>query len=245
MRIRNNVTGTTPEVVHSPETGAVWEWLLRLYRRSSAPRPEPSDDLTIITWNNQVDSPLEECLRKRGSRYLVGGKELVVWNNLQKFRICAELLATVDAEYVMGLDASDVLFLGDERAVVEKFRRYGCDLLYNGERRFFPDYPLPACQESKRFQDGVGRGEFRFLNSGAWVGRAEFCRKFFGDCTAYRAWERFDTFGHPHLYNSDQFVVGREFMRLHPQIQVDYGCEVFANTAAVRESELSVVWRWH
>jgi hypothetical protein len=239
MIIRNNLTGTYPSVIHAPDTTKLWDQINENFFSSRIPIAKVYKNLTIITWNNFKSSPLESCLLKKQIPFLALGKDLTIWNNLQKFKLNLEAFNLQTTPYYMGLDAHDVLLLGEIDYIVEKFESLNCDLLFNSESFFYPDFPINYYQNNKFFQQSKSNSKYRYLNSGAWIGRRDFCMKFFAECQKIRIWEMFDCSQYLKLFNCDQSVVHSMFQKYYPKVKLDYNCEVFFNIANISEHELS------
>src|SRR5688572_19473969 len=114
MIVRNLLTQTTPAVLHCngnpPEWRPHWPGIIDAFF-AEAHRPcDPVPELTVMTWNSRPEkSLLERCLDARGIPHLVLGKQVTRWRPYVKLFLNAEALAHVDTEYVMAMDASDVL----------------------------------------------------------------------------------------------------------------------------------------
>lgn len=243
MFIKNNVTGSYPLVIHAPDESEIWHDIMRRFNAMPCHEATNSDQLLIITWNNFKTSPLEECLEKRKIPFKAMGKEVTVWNNLQKFNLNLDAIKYSNCKYAMGLDAHDVLFIGDPAEAVRRFEETDCDLLFNCETNFYPDFPIDYYVENKAFQTKVGKGKYRYLNSGSWIGKSEFCKEFFEECRKVRLWEMFDCTGRLNLYNCDQSVVHSIFKKYHPRVQLDYSCRIFFNISLIDRSEIGFL-KW-
>ena len=240
MIIKNTITGRFPLVVHAPdlESNEIWKNLYDCFFHLSCCPAKLSDDLTIITWNNLETSPLEKCLQFKSIPYKVLGKDLLIWNNLEKFKLNILALSKIKTKYVMGLDSHDVLVLGSPLDIVKKFETMNCDLLFNSETYFYPDLAKEYYIIAKKFQDKVGNGKYRYLNSGAWIGKLDYCKFFFEKCIGIRIWELFDCSDCLKLFNCDQSVVHSIFMQCHPRVMLDYNCEIFCNLARTEKKEI-------
>jgi len=239
MLITNNITGESPKVIHAPDVSAIWSDMCRRFFSAQHKPAKIDDRLKILTWNNLESSPLEQCLEVRSIPYEVLGKHLVTWNNLQKFHLNLECLHRNKNEYFMGLDAHDVLVIGEPAEVIEIFQEFDCDMVFNSETYFYPNLQIPYYQDNKRFQDTIASNKYRYLNSGAWIGKREFCLDFFNDCSKIRIWELFDCTSCLKLFNCDQSVVHSVFSKYHPSVVLDYDCKIFNNIALISAEEIS------
>jgi hypothetical protein len=82
----------------------------------------------------------------------------------------------------------------------------------------------PNCADFKEFEDsiaGAQASEFRYLNSGAWVGRTEFCREFFAEAVRTEPVRE--------APEADQGVLKQLFKKYYPRVQLDYRSSMFQN----------------
>lgn len=240
MLVKNELSDTFPVVFHSPDLNRAWDLLrLKFFSVDHAPVFLP-ECMSIITWNNLEKSFLERSLEAMNIPYILKGEGIKTWNNLMKFRLTLEAISSSDSEYFMGLDSHDVIFVGEPSEALSRFKSLGCELLFNGEMRFYPDLPIEYYQKNKAFQDHIGKSSiFRYLNSGAWIGKRDFCLAFFKECMDIKVWEIFDCSRQEKFYNCDQSAVHEMFRKYNPKVKIDYGSEVFCNMAFFKECDIS------
>jgi hypothetical protein len=241
MIVRNLLTQTTPAVLHRngnpPDWRPHWPGIVDAFF-AEAHRPcDPVPELTVITWNNLPEkSLLERCLDVRGIPHLVLGKQVTRWRPFVKLFLNAEALAHIDTEYVMGLDGSDVLMVGCPRRVLAAFKAMDCDILFSSERNSYPKAPFLY-----EFEKSIGEGPYRHLNSGAWIGRTEVCRRFFEECVKEDNSDILAAHPAKHVVADDQGVTRKVFRRYYPAARMDYRCELFQSMFKVPvEGELSI-----
>ena len=240
MLLINHITGGSPKVIHAPDVSPIWDNMCRKFFSVRHQPVKIDDRLKILTWNNLELSPLEKCMDLRIIPYEVLGKHLVTWNNLQKFYLNIDCLNRNKNEYFMGLDSHDVLLIGEPTEIVEAFEEFDCEMVFNSETYFYPNLPIPYYQENKQFQDLIANSKkYRYLNSGAWIGKREFCLDFFNDCSKIRIWELFDCTNCLKLFNCDQSVVHSMFAKYHPSVILDYDCKIFNNISRISNEEIS------
>ena len=238
--IINTINKTAPSVIHAPDESEIWNKLVKLENLSDK-KFKNHDDLLILTWNNFKTSPLEECLIKRNLSFEALGKDINIWNNLNKFTLNLEAIQNSNKKYIMGLDANDVLVVRDPKFIVDEFEKNDCELMFNAESFFYPNFmDIRYYLENKKFQDSIGKTKYRFLNSGSWIGKRDFCLKFFEDCSNIRIWEMFDCTGRMKLFNCDQSVVHSVFKKYYPKVQLDYFCKIFFNIALINPNEIKI-----
>jgi hypothetical protein len=242
MIVRNLLTQTTPAVLHCngnpPEWRPHWPGIVDAFFAEAHQPCDPVPDLTVMTWNSRPDkSLLERCLDARNIPHLVLGKQVTRWRPYVKLFLNAEALARVETEYVMAMDASDVLMVGCPGDVLAAFKAMGCDLLFSSERNSYPKAPFLY-----EFEKSIGEGPYRHLNSGAWIGRTEACRRFFEECAREDNSDILAAHPAKHVVADDQGVTRKTFRRLHPLARLDYHCEIFQSMFKVPvEGELSIV----
>ncbi len=228
LRITHALFGTHPIAVHCPgPLSARWhhfyESLLSQPRRKCR-----SQRVTVITWNSgeRIERPnkpcgvLEASLQRLGVEVVVLGQDAQPWRNRDKLALTAQALQRIDTPYVMGADSCDVAFLDAPRIAVERFaKHFDCSLLFNGTgSRCWPELP-----ELVRFQSSLplapmAKGR-HWINSGLFIGKTEFCRKYFRALAAAEPVRGYAA--------SDQAVVMETFPQWYPQVQIDYFSQIF------------------
>jgi len=285
MYVDNLITGTSPLIVHAPglhhsmkknyihmAINPYWMPIVKKWEReaSNLCRKESKDELTIITWNSTgVKGYCEESLEKLGVDYLVVGKDVKNWLNVNKFTAVLEIIDSLTTPYVMALDSFDVIVLRDPYEAVDKFKKMDCDMLFNGEKNYYPEYGLMATgnyeitDKWKDHEIRLAKSEWGFLNSGAFIVKTKFYKEFLLKCL-----ERYDTLKNNaqslplpkdpvykkypdyKIRNSDQLIVHWMFYDYYPRIKIDYKMEIFFNTVhtSLSKSKLTIqdsLFTWH
>jgi hypothetical protein len=227
MQVKNLITGGSPSVLHRNGNPAAWQarWTQLVNDFFSEPieRCETSAELTVLTWSNRpVKTVLERCLDRWGVPYVTLGQQVPKWRPDMKVFLNADALTRVTSEYVLALDADDVLLVAPPRKIVADFRTFDCDIVFSGEKNSFPRVPY-----IEEFERSIAQSVYCHLNSGAWIGTTAACRRFFRDCLD-------EDYGdivvaHPitHVMCDDQGVTRKTFRRYHPTAQIDYQCRLF------------------
>ena len=143
----------------------------------------------------------------------------------------------------MGLDSHDLIVFGDPNLCLERLLKMDCDLVFNAELNFFPDYPISYFRDCKQFEQSLNEGIFCYLNAGAWIGRRDFCLKFFSECDTIKLWQMFDCRNYNLLFSDDQSVVHGMYKKYYPKVKLDYRCEIFQNIAKVTD-EVIISCKW-
>jgi len=213
-------------------------------------RKETKDNITIITWNNTgIKGCCELSLDKLGLDYLVLGKNIRNWRNINKITSALEVIDSIKTPYIMALDCFDVIVLRDPYEAVEKFKAMDCDMLFNGEKFFYPDYGLMATgyysitDKWKNFEANIEKSAWKYLNSGALLAKTEFYKEFLMNClqrynTLNEERESFplpkDPFYKKYpvykISDSDQLIAHWMHYDYYPKIKIDYQMKIFFNT---------------
>ncbi|OAI57713.1 hypothetical protein AYO47_01595 [Planctomyces sp. SCGC AG-212-M04] len=221
----NRLFGTTPIVVHAPgPLSDGWRFFAEgVFESPIAPTPS-RHSFTLITWNGD-DRPakpnglLENNVARFGVAPLVLRSGSTPWKNIAKLALTAKALEQIDTEFVIGLDSADVLVLAHPDEIVDRFiRHFSCDLVFNATgSRCWPERPAYVLFESNLPEAAGAKGR-HWLNSGAFVGRTDFCKQYFA--AAADAAERGEFVG-------DQDVIKAIWPDWHPQVHVDYRSLIF------------------
>lgn len=227
MQVTNLITGGTPSVLHRNGDPAAWRmrWpqLVAEFFADSQQPSGASVDLTVLTWNNRpTKTLLERCLDRWGVSYLVLGEDLPKWRPDMKVYLNAEALARVQTEYVLALDADDVLVVSPLRDVVASFQAFECDIVFSGEKNSYPEVAY-----LEEFERSIAESSYCHLNSGAWIGRTSACLRFFRDCLDEHRHDLLADQPSLHVLRDDQGVTRKTFRRYHPATKLDYHCRVF------------------
>jgi len=237
MLVRNLVTGTTPRVLHRngnpAEWKTAWEQAVAAFFAETREPSEPCPELTVLTWTNRPQkSLLERCLEQWGIPCRVLGRRLPVWRNDMKLYLNVEALDQVASEYVMALDADDVLVVASARQMLETFRSFDCDIVFSAEKFCWPRVPFLAT-----FEEALAESAYRYLNSGAWIGRTEVCRRFYRDCLEEDNGDIVAVHSTAAVFCDDQGVIRKTFQRYYPAARLDHDCRLFQSLYEVLPGE--------
>jgi len=265
VHIDNLIFGSSPLIVHAPgltrnskkmfiHRALNQYWMpivINLEKKEpDGCRKETKDNITIITWNNTgIKGCCELSLDKLGLDYLVLGKNIRNWRNINKITSALEVIDSIKTPYIMALDCFDVIVLRDPYEAVEKFKAMDCDMLFNGEKFFYPDYGLMATgyysitDKWKNFEANIEKSAWKYLNSGALLAKTEFYKEFLMNClqrynTLNEERESFplpkDPFYKKYpvykISDSDQLIAHWMHYDYYPKIKIDYQMKIFFNT---------------
>ncbi len=242
---RNN-----PIVIHAPGNAVsthAWVKIESAFFNTAPRNIGAIDDLTIITWNSGTDfryysgvvdlnkqlGKFEKSLAHLGIPFISLGSQIRErWKNKYKLRLTLDALKSINTKYVFCADSADVLLLDDPALMVEKFSSMDCGILFNGEMLPFrrPYSPLegPMVEEWESFENTVGEGKFRYLNSGAYVGKVDELKKILDYCVNVDinlavSEQKINE----EAILSDQVIFKCAFLKFYPIMRIDYHCKIF------------------
>lgn len=192
-------------------------------------------DLTVYVWNSKVKSEryekntkqlgiCEKSLEALSIPYVTLGSEYSSkWINLNKIQCGFEALNNVKTEYVLMLDSSDIIVFSNIKNSFEEFKNDKHDVILNADMAHWPKaYPSD-------FEDKVGRGLFRYLNSGAILGKSEVLFNIYDDLLhldmySFKGIDRQLDYC---IETDDQIRWKHIYHRYYPAMIVDYYCQYF------------------
>jgi hypothetical protein len=226
LTIEVQAFGTRPGVIHAQ--GGRWHkphWapIRDAFFQSGRSRQATPAPLTILTCNNGHPAlgRFEKSLDHMGLDCMVTGAGIVPWiNSRDKPRVLAAAARSVTTPYILYADSRDAILIQPPGIVLQRFLdHFSCDLLFGGDLLSFP----PAA-EMKRYEDELAGSEsspFKYLNAGAWIGRAQFVAEFFEAACQCDPW--------PGAPQSEQGIVRKLLPHYGRRIGIDYRCEIFFN----------------
>lgn len=131
------------------------------------------------------------------------------------------------ADYLLFTDCRDVLFLTEEREILEKFEASGSRLLMSAEQGCWP-----PDRELAEFFHGKDKNGYNYVNAGQYIGTWEQvyeCNKFLLD--HYRG-------SHPGADNSQGWWMWAK-MRGELDFVLDSGCQVFQSMSGGAQDQLN------
>lgn len=234
----NLIFDTRPIVVHAHGRHSykpLWPPIRERFFASPARRIGALPNLTILTWNNghQAMGLLEKSLDHLGVPYLVLGQGIENWiNSRNKPPLTLEATRNITTKYVMGVDSRDAIFVDDPQLLVDRFEKdFDCELVFSADRINWPN-----CSSFREFEDalpGAQESEFKYLNSGAWIGKTDFCREFFAAAV--------ETQPVKEAPEADQGILKQLLPAYHPKVQLDYRCALFQNIGFVFNPILQIL----
>ena len=251
-------TGTSPIIIHAPGQsvkGILWDALERRVPQKQC----HIHDLTIVTWNSgngrssrngrytnrsKLLGRFENSLEKLGVPvHVLGLDSGFSWRNSHKIPLTLKFIESVTTKYLMCCDSSDVIALDSPQIALDRFLQMECEVLYNGEMFPFrsPHSRLygELTKEWEVYEESIGRGPFKYINSGAFIGRTDTIQEVYQRSSKVdvemQIWLRRVN---DDIVNSDQARLKCVFPEMYPRMQVDYDCEVFQTICGVPDIKI-------
>ncbi len=186
-------------------------------KKKAFSRPENLD--IVLCWNKTIKPYTAQCLEHLGiTDYVVLGQRIIDWKNVYKLNLVLDYLKTrCKTEYVLHLDATDVLLVDDPQILLDRFLQYyNCGVLFNAEVHCHPNDDFS--HEAKLFEEKTYSQKHRHLNSGCYIGRKDAIIKVLQEAIAIlpRSYG-----GNSKINQDDQRIVRIVHKNLYPLIQID------------------------
>jgi len=211
------------------------------------------NELDILVCNNQRSQYMTEIsLDIVGCEYHKLGTR-IKWHswhsNGLKLKLCYEYLKESKKEYAMHLDGRDVIILDTPSKILDRFKIFDCDMLFNAEAVYYQkvyDFDNGKTlhntireKEEKLYKEDAYKFKSRsynnglyYLNSGCWIGKRSFVLKILKECVDYY---------NKYRYSCDQALMHKKFYEYYPQIQIDNKGDIFQCMYKANESDLRSV----
>lgn len=216
--VHNLHQNTFPYVHHCPldVPEEIWHDLVRVRGSSSHSLNKPND-LTIITFNNTNEKMLlENRLDASNTEYVLLGKEVEKWTNPHKIELLKDFLPSVKTEFILVLDCCDVIISSDLSKIIDDFKTFNCNVLYNASSVVYP-----AEIHYSSIEKIICNDFFNHLNSGCFIGYKDYCLELYTE--AYKFEDKI-TVEH---YYSDQIRLKALYVQRYPEIKIDSNCKIF------------------
>jgi hypothetical protein len=236
--LKNLTFGTFPSVVHAQgphDHKPYWQPVRDKFFASETRKLKVPANLTIITWNNghEAMGVFERSIKHLGLSCIVLGEGITNWvNSFHKPLLTYKALQSIQTEYILGVDSRDAILLQDPQIIVDLFEtKFNCDLVFSADLINWPNMAV-----FRKFENACAAGmntQYRYLNSGAFIGKTEYCRSFFEKATKIKPI--------PEAEKADQGIFKQLFQEEYPKVQLDYHCTMFQNIGFVWQKTLEVI----
>jgi len=159
---------------------------------------------------------LEHRLDSSNTEYALLGKEVEKWTNPHKIELLKNFLPSVKTEFVLVLDCCDVVISSDLSKIIDDFKTFNCNVLYNASSVVYP-----AEKHYSSIEEIICDDFFNHLNSGCFIGYKNYCLQLYTE-----AYEFEDEITKEHHY-SDQIRLKALYVKKHPEIKIDSKCKIF------------------
>jgi hypothetical protein len=235
--LRNLDFNTSPSIVHAQgphDYKPYWQPIRDHFFGTQQKKLATPTNLTIITWNNghEAMGVFEKSIAHLGLDCVILGNGIENWvNSIHKPMLTNEALQNIKTEYILGVDSRDAILIDNPQLIIDQFlENFNCDLVFSADLLNWPNLA-----EFKKFEDKCAEGKnsaYRYLNSGAFIGRTSYCCHFFGESVKLQPVKQAE--------RSDQGIFKQLFQTEYPKVQLDYHCIMFQNIGFVRHKSLEI-----
>ena len=191
---------------------------------------EIPNNLQIVTCsNNEENSILIRQLRINRIPYINVVPQYCQWDNRDKIKYIIDALDRVTSEYVLILDANDVLLEDNLIMTLKAFIDSGKRLIYNATRSNYPEVRIGIVKDFKK------RGKFRYFNAGCCIGYTEYAKKF------YRHALKYIDIDNP--WKSEQYIIRHAFRDRRRYVDFDWQCKIFQTVAGCIVLKKDNIWK--
>ena len=183
-------------------------------KKNAFVRPENLD--IILCWDKPNKPYTAKSLDYLGiTDYVILGQGTENWQNVFKIDLVLEYLTKeCKTEYILHLDAADVLICDDPQILLNRFlEEFNCGVLFNAETE--SHWPNEVQSEEVEFEKNTYSGKYCHLNSGCFIGRRDATIKMMQEAS------RLLKNGHSVLSYDDQNIVRKAHMNLYPLAKID------------------------
>lgn len=180
-------------------------------------KPYNVDIVSVITpsYLNDDNTALDYQLRLNEISYINPAKKHIgKWTNSKKVAYIIKGLKQCKQEYVLVLDGADVCVMSDLTDIVERFKTYKKDIIFNATVWHYPKVEIDNVEDRKQY------GKYCYLNAGCCIGKKEALIKFYEECYRLIRQER-------RKNPSEQFYVRQVFDKHKDKVFFDYECKIF------------------
>ena len=174
----------------------------------------PTDKLTVVTATNKdTIGLLLPQLRKSNIEYINLVPQGCEWDNTMKIPYILEALDEVQTEYVLILDAFDVILDQDNNDIIDRFLLFNKQLVYNATKNNHPKMQIDTIENRESL------GPFKYFNAGCCVGYTSYAKVFYQKCLELK--NVIDP------TKSEQLIIRKAFDTEQENICIDNECKIF------------------
>lgn len=165
-------------VLHFPGTGMEYEDSRHIIADTLMLKFSVSEDIEIISvmdepcWKHSI---LRKQCENNGIKILNPAINEKNWNNTKKIDYILEALRQTKKQYCLILDGRDVQICASlDNEFIEKFKRFGKPIVYNGTPNAYPPVVIEPIQEVIAI-----KGKQKYLNAGVCLGERDSLINFY------------------------------------------------------------------
>lgn len=211
-------SGYPIQIAHFPgQSSIVSKAVLDEGKKNSFYKPYNVDIISIITpdYLDDDNTALDYQLKLNNIEYINPAKRHIgKWTNSKKVGYILKALKQSNQEYCLILDGADVCVMSDLTDIVDRFKSYKKDILFNATLWHFPKLEIDNVKEREQY------GKYCYLNAGCCIGKRTALIKFYLECYKEIAKDK-------RKNPSEQFYVRRVFDRHQDKVFFDYECKIF------------------
>lgn len=177
--------------------------------------PDNLEIVSVIT-KDQIDySPLHYQLKHNKYSYINPLKNRhMIWKRTNKIYYVLQALKETEKEYSLILDGSDVVILSDLTNIIDIFKEYDKNIVYNSTIWMYPHIIIDNVENRGQY------GEYCYLNAGCCIGKTKDLINFYD-----YAWKIIKN-----TYitcDSEQYYIRKAFNNCQNTVFFDYDCKIF------------------
>lgn len=206
------------QIAHFPgQSSITYKAVLDEGKKTTFYKPYNLEIISIITpsYLNNDNTALDYQLKLNNIEYINPAKRYIgKWSNSKKVGFIIKALKQVKQEYVLIMDGSDVCVMSDLSDIIERFKTYKKDIIFNATVWHYPKLEIDNVEDRKQY------GKYCYLNAGCCIGRKDALIKFYQECQRLI---KKDKRKNP----SEQFYVRQVFDKHQDTVFFDYECKIF------------------
>lgn len=233
-----NVYGQPIKIAHFPgDSKYLNKQLLNKFKWTPITVPDNIKIITIATSNIENSSPLLQQLKTNNIPYInVVPQEFdqTHWINSNKIQLISECLEQISTEYVLLLDALDVAILDNLDCIIDLYKSYNVEVLYNGTVNNYPSIEIEEIPNRDEL------GTWGFFNAGCCIGKTEALKQIYAEALEMVNNPSEDDLKHK---ASEQYFIRKVYAKHVSDglIGVDYQCKIFQVWHFIKVGKMSII----
>lgn len=187
-----------------------------------------SSNISFVTYSNIKDSNkmkyiLQSSFLQDISLNIIGLEK--EWNFKQKIYWTYDYLKICNEEIVIFTDGYDVFYLHNSNLIYEKFISLNTDILWSSEKWY-----SHQLDKYKIFYDNIGKGKYKYLNTGGVIGYKSALLEFYTNMINYMETEEFWVhMNNNNLQTDDQAIISTYIANNYNKynLSLDYDQNIF------------------